>query len=120
MTSAHTAQTRSILGDRATASGVAASEAPAAPGGWVAWRRRSGVVAGELVERRIPTEPERFAAVPGGRPTARIVIEAPRPTVSGSHETLGHEVVVADINGHCWHSSLPSPHHRGARAPPPR
>ena len=74
---------------------------------------------GELVERRITTEPERFAAVLGGRPTARIVIEAPRPTVSGSHETLGHELVVADINGHCWHSSLPSPHQRGARAPPP-
>jgi transposase len=31
---------------------------------------------GELIERRIRTEPERFAAVLGGRPRARIVIEA--------------------------------------------
>jgi hypothetical protein len=32
--------------------------------------------AGELVEQRIRTEPERFAAVLGGRPRARILIEA--------------------------------------------
>ena len=31
---------------------------------------------GELIERRIRTEPARFAAVLGGRPRARIVIEA--------------------------------------------
>jgi len=31
---------------------------------------------GELIERRIRTEPERFAAVLGERPRARIVIEA--------------------------------------------
>src|SRR5207244_11917638 len=31
---------------------------------------------GELIERRIRTEPERFAAVFGDRPRARIVIEA--------------------------------------------
>jgi len=31
---------------------------------------------GELIERRIRTEPERFAAVLGGRPRGRILIEA--------------------------------------------
>ncbi len=31
---------------------------------------------GELIERRIRTEAERFAAVLGARPRARIVIEA--------------------------------------------
>jgi len=31
---------------------------------------------GELIERRIHTEPERFAAVLGDRPRARILIEA--------------------------------------------
>jgi hypothetical protein len=31
---------------------------------------------GELVEQRIRTEPERFAAVLGGRPRARILVEA--------------------------------------------
>jgi hypothetical protein len=32
--------------------------------------------AGEVIERRIRTEPERFAAVLGGRPRARILVEA--------------------------------------------
>ena len=31
---------------------------------------------GELIEQRIRTEPDRFAAVLGGRPRARILIEA--------------------------------------------
>ena len=31
---------------------------------------------GELIEQRIPTEPERFTAVLGDRPRARIVLEA--------------------------------------------
>ncbi len=31
---------------------------------------------GELIEQRIRTEPERFAAVLGGRPRARILLEA--------------------------------------------
>ena len=31
---------------------------------------------GELIERRIRTEPERFAAVLGTRPRARVLIEA--------------------------------------------
>ncbi|MGH2651650.1 MAG: hypothetical protein ACRDHK_10620 [Actinomycetota bacterium] len=35
--------------------------------------------AGELVERRIRTEPQRFAEVRGWRPRARILIEASTP-----------------------------------------
>jgi transposase len=55
---------------------------------------------GELIERRIRTEPERFAAVLGGRPRARIVIEASTDSewVARCLESLGHEVVVADPN----------------------
>jgi hypothetical protein len=46
---------------------------------------------GELIERRIRTEPERFAAVLGGRPRARIVIEASTDSewVARCLETLG-------------------------------
>ena len=55
---------------------------------------------GELIEQRIRTEPERFAAVLGGRPRARIVIEASTESewVARCLEGLGHEVVVADPN----------------------
>ena len=55
---------------------------------------------GELIERRIRTEPARFAAVLGGRPRARIVIEASTDSewVARRLESLGHEVVVADPN----------------------
>ena len=55
---------------------------------------------GELIERRIRTEPERFAAVLGGRPRARILLEASTDSewVARCLETLGHEVVVADPN----------------------
>jgi len=55
---------------------------------------------GELIERRIRTEPERFAAVLGGRPQARIVIEASTDSewVARCLEALGHEVIVADPN----------------------
>src|SRR4029453_3649185 len=55
---------------------------------------------GEVIERRIRTEPERFAAVPGGRPRARIVIEASTDSewVARCLEALGHEVIVADPN----------------------
>ncbi|MGH7334393.1 MAG: IS110 family transposase [Candidatus Rokuibacteriota bacterium] len=55
---------------------------------------------GELIERRIRTEPERFTAVLGGRPRARIVIEAStdREWVARCLESLGHEVIVADPN----------------------
>jgi len=53
---------------------------------------------GELIEQRIRTEPERFAAVLGGRPRARIVIEASTDSewVARCLESLGHEVIVAD------------------------
>jgi transposase len=55
---------------------------------------------GELMEQRIRTEPERFAAVLGGRPRARIAIEASTDSewVARCLEALGHEVVVADPN----------------------
>jgi transposase len=55
---------------------------------------------GEVVEQRIRTEPERFAAVLGARPRARIRIEASTDSewVARCLETLGHEVIVADPN----------------------
>jgi transposase len=55
---------------------------------------------GELIEQRIRTEPERFAAVLGERPRARIVIEASTESewVARCLEGLGHEVIVADPN----------------------
>ena len=55
---------------------------------------------GELIERRIHTEPERFAAVLGDRPRARILIEASTDSewVERCLEDLGHEVIVADPN----------------------
>jgi len=56
--------------------------------------------AGELIEQRIRTEPERFAAVLGERPRARIVLEASTDSewVARCLEGLGHEVIVADPN----------------------
>jgi transposase len=55
---------------------------------------------GELIEQRIRTEPERFAAVLGPRPRARILIEAATESewVARCLEQLGHEVIVADPN----------------------
>ena len=57
---------------------------------------------GEVIEQRIRTEPERFSAVLGTRPRARILIEASASTesewVARCLEALGHEVVVADPN----------------------
>ena len=55
---------------------------------------------GELIEQRIRTEPERFAAVLGARPRARILIEASTDSewVARCLEALGHEVIVADPN----------------------
>ena len=55
---------------------------------------------GELIERRIRTEPERFAAVLGDRPQARILLEASTDGewVARCLEALGHEVIVADPN----------------------
>ena len=55
---------------------------------------------GEVIERRIRTEPERFDAVLGTRPRARIVLEASTDSewVARCVEALGHEVIVADPN----------------------
>jgi transposase len=56
---------------------------------------------GELVlEQRIRTERQRFAAVLGTRPRARIVLEASTESewVAQCLEALGHEVIVADPN----------------------
>jgi transposase len=55
---------------------------------------------GEVIERRIRTEPQRFAEVLGGRPRARILVEASTESewVARCLEGLGHEVIVADPN----------------------
>lgn len=55
---------------------------------------------GEVIESRIRTDRDRFAAVFGGRPRARILIEAMAEAewVARCLESLGHEVVVADPN----------------------
>lgn len=55
---------------------------------------------GEIVERRIRTSRERFTAVLGGRPRARILLEASTESewVARHLESLGHEVIVADPN----------------------
>jgi transposase InsO family protein len=53
---------------------------------------------GELIERRVRTEPGRFAEVFERRPLARILLEASTESewVARCLEGLGHEVVVAD------------------------
>ena len=53
-----------------------------------------------MIEQRIRTESERFGAVLGSRPRARIVIEASTDSewVARCLEALGHEVIVADPN----------------------
>jgi transposase len=55
---------------------------------------------GEIIEQRIRTERERFEAVFGKRPRARILIEAMTEAewVARCLEELGHEVIVADPN----------------------
>ncbi len=55
---------------------------------------------GELVEQRIRTEPERFAAVLGKRPRARLLIEASTDSewVARGLEALGPAGIVADPN----------------------
>lgn len=55
---------------------------------------------GQITERRIATNRERFTAVLGDRPPARILIEASTESewVAQHLEGLGHEVVVADPN----------------------
>jgi transposase len=53
-----------------------------------------------VLEQRIRTTPERFTALLGGRPPARILLEAATESgwVAQHLETLGHEVIVADPN----------------------
>ena len=53
---------------------------------------------GEIVERRIVTSRERFTAVLGGRPPARVLLESSTESewVARHLESLGHEVIVAD------------------------
>jgi len=55
---------------------------------------------GEMIERRIRTQREQFAALLGGRAPAKILIEASTESewVARCLEQLGHEVVVADPN----------------------
>ena len=55
---------------------------------------------GEVLERRIVTTRERFTAVLGGRPRARILLEASTESewVARHLERLGHAVIVADPN----------------------
>jgi len=55
---------------------------------------------GELIEQRIRTEPERFAAVFEDRPRGRILLEASTDSerVARCLEGLGHEVIVGDPN----------------------
>jgi len=57
-------------------------------------------VAGDLVVRRIVTSRYRFTVVLGGRPPARILLEASTESewVARHLESLGHEVIVADPN----------------------
>jgi transposase len=53
---------------------------------------------GELIEQRIRTSRERFTAIFGARPPARILVEASTESewVARQLEALGHTVVVAD------------------------
>jgi transposase len=53
-----------------------------------------------LIERRVRTLAERVGEVLGGRPRARIVLEASTESewVARCLEGLGHEVIVADPN----------------------
>ena len=55
---------------------------------------------GEVTEHRVQTSRERFAAVLGGRPPAKILLEASSESewVATCLEALGHDVIVADPN----------------------
>src|SRR5499433_2417693 len=55
---------------------------------------------GELIERRIRTEPQRFAEALGGRAPAQVLLESSTESewVARCLEALGHHVVVADPN----------------------
>ena len=58
---------------------------------------------GELIERRVRTEPACLAEVLGDRVRARILIEASTESEWGARclEELGHEVIVADASPRC-------------------
>lgn len=55
---------------------------------------------GEVLEARFPTRPEAFREALGGRPRAKVLLEASTESewVARTIEALGHEVVVADPN----------------------
>ena len=55
---------------------------------------------GTITDRRIATSAERFTAVFGTRPRARLLLEASTESewVARHLESLGHEVIVADPN----------------------
>jgi hypothetical protein len=55
---------------------------------------------GTITDRRIVTSRERFTAVLGARPRARMLLEASTESewVARHLESLGHEVIVADPN----------------------
>jgi len=55
---------------------------------------------GTITDRRVATSRERFTAVFGGRPPAKILLEASTESewVARHLESLGHEVLVADPN----------------------
>jgi transposase len=59
-----------------------------------------GEANGRMIEQRIVTSRERFTAVLGQRPPARILLEAATESewVAQHLEALGHEVIVADPN----------------------
>jgi transposase len=59
-----------------------------------------GAADGTITEQRIVTSRERFTAVLGARPHARILVEASTESewVARHLESLGHEVIVADPN----------------------
>ena len=57
-------------------------------------------VAGEVIDRRVPTRPEAFTRLFADRPQTRILIEASTESewVARHLEAFGHDVVVADPN----------------------
>ena len=62
---------------------------------------------GSITDRRIATRRERFTAVLGERPPARILLEASTESewVARHLESLGHEVIVADFNDTPMHAT---------------
>jgi len=75
-------------------------------------------------EQRIRTTRERFTALLGGRPRARILLEAATESewVAQHLETLGHEVIVADPNYAAagGHHTVSSGDPEGAKCSVPR